>query len=213
MRALGILLGRDLRHEARTWETSVVVLAMALMIDLILGFALPDGTGASGEGGLLWVAILFPAVLIHGRLWNEGMEAVLTAPVPAWILWFAKFLFALIFTTALALVMIPVYLALLNAAIRGPLVPFLAATLLGVVGLSAVGTSLAALTARLSHRELLLPIMLLPLVVPLFLGLVVLSGWAFGARAPDHDWLLLLGVFDAVYIALPLLLADILMEG
>lgn len=217
MRVLWVLLAKDLRHEVRTWETAVGVLSMALMINLILGFALPSGTSAEGEGGLLWVAILFPALLIHGRLWNGeagSLDGLLTAPVAPALLWGAKFLLALLFTGLLALMMIPVYLVLLNAVVRGPALPFLASVALGIVGLSAAGTSLSALTARLRHRDLLLPIMLLPLVVPLFLGCVVMAGWAFAGGAPPADnWLLLLGVFDAVYLLLPLLLADILMEG
>lgn len=218
MKLFMALLLKDLRLEVRTKETLSAVFGLALLIALILGFSLPQGTNPEGEGGLLWVAILFPAVLIQGRTWaseaDRGtLEGLLASPVPPTLLWFAKFIFALILTASLVVILVPAFMALLGAGLKGPVWVFVVALILGVVGISAVGTSMSALTARAKFREILLPILLIPLLVPLILGDLVLTGSAFsGVPHQTGLWILLMAVFDVVYLAVPLLLADLLLE-
>lgn len=218
MKALGVLLRKDLAVEFRSRETLSSVLVLAVLIVLVLGFAAPSGVSAQAAGGLLWVALLFPALQIQTRLWaseaDQGtLDALLSAPVPPAVLWVAKFIVSVALTGILALVLTPLFLGIIGEAVRGPFAVFLGGMALGVVGLGAVGATLSLLTARMRLREALMPIMALPLCVPLFLGAVVITaGSLSGAPHQVGLWLTLMAVFDAIYVALPLLVADILME-
>lgn len=218
MKALGVLLGKDMAVEFRSRETLSSVLVLAVLIVLVLGFATPSGVSAEAAGGLLWVALVFPALQIQTRLWaseaDQGtLDALMCAPVSPAVLWVSKFVLSVVLTAILALVLTPLFLAIIGETVRGPAGVFLAGMALGVVGLGAVGATLSLLTARMRLREALMPLMALPLSVPLFLGAVVItSGSLSGTPHQVGQWLLLMGIFDVIYIALPLLVADILME-
>lgn len=218
MRALRVLIAKDLGVEFRTRETTASVLVLAFLMVLILGFAVPSGLPAAGAGGLLWVALVFPALQVQTRLWageaDQGtLDALLAAPVSPSVLWLSKFLLSLILTGVLALVMTPVFLTIMGESVRGPWSVFVLGMALGVIGLAAVGSTLSILTSRMRLREALMPLMALPLSVPLFLGAVVITGGSLSGKPHQVGlWLLLMAVFDLMYIALPLLLADILVE-
>jgi heme exporter protein B len=221
-RAVGALLRKELLVELRTLESVPGMSLFAVTTFVVFHFAL---NRASVEGdlaaGILWVTLLFAAILGVNRLFvadaeEGGFDAFLLAPVDRSAMLIAKALTLLAFLLVLELVAVPAFALLLLGAPLGPALPGLLATLaLGDLGIAAIGTLVAALAVRTRARDLLGPLLALPLLVPIVIG---------GARAlapllvraqpqgPAARWLLTLGLYDLVFGLIAYALFDFLLE-
>jgi heme exporter protein B len=192
------LTRKDLRVELRTRETLPAMLLFVVATLVVFHFALPANTGDDAAYGLLWVALVFTALVGLARAWvpeheHRVLDGLVLAPCDRSAIWLGKTLATLTFLLAAQMVALPAF-ALFFA-------PLSASAVVGVVladvGICAVGSLLSAMAAAASSREVLLPLLLLPLAIPLVVGGV-------GAAIADgpRDYLLFLGLYDAVFAVL-----------
>jgi heme exporter protein B len=192
------LTHKDLKVELRARDTLPAMLLFVLSTLVVFRFALPEGSGDDAGYGLLWVAIVFTALLGLARAWvpeqEHGMlDGLVLAPCDRSAIWLGKTLATLAFLLAAQLVALPAFV-LFFAPLDGTA---LAGVLLADVGICAVGSLMAAMAAAGRARELLLPLLFLPLAIPLVVGGVG------AAISPEGDrYLLFLTLYDGVFAVL-----------
>jgi heme exporter protein B len=192
------LTRKDLRIELRARDTLPAMLLFVLSTLVVFHFALPEGTGDEAAYGLLWVAIVFTALLGLARAWvpeheHGVLDALLLAPCDRSAIWLGKSLATLAFLLAAQAVALPafvVFFAPLDATA-------IAGVVLADVGICAVGSLMAAMAAVSRSREVLLPVLVLPLSIPLVVGGVGSAISPEGGR-----YLLLLALYDGVFAVL-----------
>jgi len=192
------LTRKDLKVELRARDTLPAMLLFVLSTLVVFRFALPEGTSDAAAYGLLWVAIVFTALLGLARAWvpeqeHGVLDGLVLAPCDRSAIWFGKTLATLAFLVAAQVVALPAFVLFF-----APLDPTaLAGVALADVGICAVGSLMAAMAAAGRARELLLPLLVLPLAVPLVVGGVG------AAISPDGErYLLLLALYDGVFAVL-----------
>ncbi len=213
---------KDLRAELRSRETAGTTVVFALLAVLTFSFAFDPAAGQARMvvPGVLWVTVFFAGMLGLGRSMAtervaDAFSGLLASPAEPEEVYAGKLLANLLFTGAVELVEVPVLMALFRASVAGP-VPWLVAVLaLGTVGYVAIGTLLAAVAASTRASELLLPLLLLPVAIPVAIGAVEATAalMAGGAPAEWMRWVRLLAVYDVVMLALPQLLFRFLLEA
>jgi heme exporter protein B len=195
---VAVLTRKDLRVELRARDTLPAMLLFVLSTLVVFHFALPEGAGDEAAYGLLWVAIVFTALLGLARAWvpeqeHGVLDGLVLAPCDRSAIWLGKTLATLAFLAAAEAVALPafvIFFAPLDAAA-------LAGVVLGDLGICAVGSLMAAMAAAGRARELLLPLLVLPLAIPLIVGGVGAAISPEGGR-----YLLLLVLYDAVFAVL-----------
>jgi heme exporter protein B len=192
------LARKDLLLELRSRDTLPAMLLFVVSTLVVFHFALPTDASDTAETGLLWIALLFTALLGLVRAFvaereERVLDGLVLAPCDRSAIWLGKGIGVLAFLVAAELVALPAY-ALFFQPVGWELV---AAIALADVGLAAVGTLLAAMATASRARELLLPLLFLPLVIPIVVGGV-------GASVADDPgrYLAFLGLYDAVFAIL-----------
>lgn len=211
---------KDLIAEFRSRELISAMLVFALLVILIFNFALELEAGArkAVTAGVLWATFAFAGTLGLNRSMavekDRGcMDGLLLAPVDRSAIFFGKALSNLTFMLTLEVIVLPLY-ALLYDEMRVFKWEFLGVMLLGSIGYIAVGTLLSAMSAQTRMRDVLLPILLFPVAVPVLLASVKASGGII-AGAPFADILTplnLLIVYDVVFIAVSFMIFDFVVE-
>jgi heme exporter protein B len=189
------LAQKDLRLELRARDTLPAMLLFVVSTLVVFHFALPPESGHVAAYGLLWVALVFTALLGLGRAWlPEGeaaaLDGLVLAPCDRSAIWLGKTLATLAFLAAAEIVALPAF-ALFFAPIGGTA---LAGVALVDVGICAVGSLVSAMAVASRARELVLPIVFLPLAIPLIVGGVGSSVSAHGGK-----YLLLLVLYDGLF--------------
>ena len=192
---VGALARKDLLLELRARDTLPAMLLFVVSALVVFHFVLPAGSSDLAATGLLWVALLFTALLGLSRAFTAEREqgvidGLVLAPSDRSAIWLGKALSILAFLALAELIALPAF-ALFFRHIDGTLVGGVA---LADVGIAAVGTLLAAMAAASRARELLLPLLFLPLAIPIVVGGV-------GASVADDParYLGLLGLYDALF--------------
>jgi heme exporter protein B len=201
---------KDALAELRGRHATVSTLFFAAIVLLLFGFALgPDSARlAAAAPGLLWLAIVFAGILAVSRLHlletdDEALEQLALYPVARRAIYAGKALGGLAVMLVLGLVVLGAVGVLFAVDIGGALLPLLVTVVLGATGIAAVGTFYAGVTVRLRAREVMLPLLMLPVLAPLLLGAVkatsaALTGDPFGELG---SWLQLLVAFDVIMVA------------
>ena len=201
------LLWKDVLLEIRTKDIVVSVLVFALLAIVIFNFAIdPTPTMVAVVApGILWVAFSFGGVLGLTRSFalekdRGNLQGLMLAPVGRDALFFGKMLANLFFMLAVEVVVFPVFAALFNLPIWMP--GFIPVALLATVGFATVGTVFSAMAVNTRSREVMLPLLFLPLVLPLIIGAVEVSGDVIrGDGALElTSWIPLMAVFDAIFL-------------
>lgn len=192
------LARKDLKLELRARDTLPAMVLFVLATLVVFHFALPRGAGDEAAYGLLWIAILFTALLGLARAWvpeREGgaLDGLVLAPCDRSAIWLGKTLATLAFLLAAQVVALPAF-ALLFAPLAWPSV---AAVLLADLGICAVGSLLSAMAAAGRGREVILPLLFLPLAIPLVVG-----GVGASISPESRDYLLFLGLYDLLFAIL-----------
>ncbi|TML04177.1 MAG: heme ABC transporter permease CcmB [Actinobacteria bacterium] len=192
---VGALARKDLLLELRARDTLPAMLLFVVSALVVFHFVLPAGSSDLAATGLLWVALLFTALLGLSRAFaaerEQGViDGLVLAPSDRSAIWLGKALSILAFLALAELIALPAF-ALFFRHIDGTLIGGVA---LADVGIAAVGTLLAAMAAASRARELLLPLLFLPLAIPIVVGGV-------GASVADDParYLGLLGLYDALF--------------
>jgi heme exporter protein B len=213
---------KDLLVERRSKETLNALLFFSLALLFVFQFTLgPDRERlASVLPGLLWLGFILSGVLGLGRAFlveheNDCWEALLLAPGDKSAIYLGKLLGSLALMLVVEALVLALFVVFFNVDL-GPSVPSLALVIaLGTVGIAAVGTLFAAMTAQVRARELLFPVLLLPVLVPVLLGTVKATEALLLREALSSvgHWLTLLIAADLVYLAVGVLTFDVILEG
>ncbi len=223
MRAtVAALLRKELLVELRTLESVPGMVLFALTTFVVFHFALNRGSVEGDEAaGILWVTLLFAAILGVNRLFvadadQGGFDGFLLAPVDRTAMLIAKCLAMLAYLVALELVAVPAFSILLLGPPIGPALGGLLATLaLADVGVAVIGTVVAALAVRTRARDLLGPLLALPLFVPIVIGAAHCTSPLLETAhrsGPPARWLATLGVYDLLFGLIAFALFDFLLE-
>jgi len=192
------LARKDLRLELRARDTLPAMVLFVLSTLVVFHFALPSGADEVAAQGLLWVALIFTALLGLARAWapeREGgaLDGLVLAPSDRSAIWLGKSAAVFVFLGAIELVALPAF-----ALFFSPLgVEAVLGVVLANVGICAVGTLLAAMAAASRTRELILPLLFLPLAIPLVVG-----GVGASVSTEPVRYLAFLGLYDAVFAIL-----------
>ena len=219
-RAAAILLAKELRLEFRTRELLNATIVFALVVVVLFSFSF-DPTSAESRRlgpGLLWIAFLFAgSLMLHpsfGREQvNQTLDALRMAPISPFALLLGKMLANFLFLSAAEVILVPVFAVLYNVSIEGVVGRLALVLAMGTLGLCITGTVFSAIAAHARMRELLLPLLLLPILAPLLIAAVEATASLFAERpALDRTWLAFLAGFDIVFLTASWLLSDFLLE-
>ena len=195
---VGALARKDLLLELRSRDTVPAMLLFVVSTLVVFNFSLPAETGDLAAYGLLWVAIVFTAILGLTRAFaaereQRVLDGLVLAPCDRSAIWLGKGIAVVAFLALAEVVALPAF-GLFFEPVTWELV---AAVALADIGLAAVGTLLAAMAAASRARELLLPLLFLPLVIPIVVGGV-------GASIADDPgrYLGFLGLYDVIFAIL-----------
>lgn len=219
--AFAAILAKDLRGELRTLQSLPAMAIFAVTTFVVFRFGL-DRTSLSGDlaAGVLWATLLFAALLGINRLFvaereEGGFDAIRLAPIDRSALFAAKAAALFVYLVVLELVVVPVFALFFLDSAAG-LAPLAAVLVLADLGLAAVGTLISSMAVHSRARDLLAPLVLLPLAVPLTIAaagasepLLALGGPFYGRFA---GWLAVLALYDLVFLLVGYAVFDYLVE-
>jgi heme exporter protein B len=219
LRAVGAVVWKDLLAEYRSRELIGAMLVFALLVILIFNFALELDirTRETVASGVLWVTFAFAGTLGLNR--SMGVEkdrgcldGLLLAPVDRSAIYFGKVLGNLFFMAIVEAIVLPTFSVLYNLNLINT--GLILVVLLGSIGYAAVGTLLSSMAVQARTRDILLPILLFPVSIPLLLAAVKASnGFLQNLEMVDiMPWLNILIVYDVIFIAVAFMLFDFVVE-
>ncbi len=219
LKAMAAVIWKDLAAEWRSREVISAMLVFAMLVLFIFNFALQLDAGARAAltSGVLWVTFIFAGTLGLNRSMavekDRGcLDGLLLAPVDRSAIYFGKMLSNLVFILVTAVIVLPVYSLLYNTNLfNGGLALVI---LLGAEGYAAVGTLLASMAVQARTRDILLPILLFPVALPVLVAAVEAStGFLGGATWGDIvPWINQLLVYDVVFTAAAFMVFDFVVE-
>jgi heme exporter protein B len=219
LKAVGAVVWKDLRAEFRSRELFSAMLVFSLLIILIFNFALELDVKArqSVTAGVLWSTFAFAGTLGLNRSMaiekDRGcLDGLLLAPVDRSAIYFGKVISNLVFMLIVEVIVLPVYSVLYSVNLFQP--GLLLVILLGSIGYVGVGTLLSAMSVQTRTRDILLPILLFPVVIPVLLAAVkASSGFLTGAEWADVLVPInLLIAYDVIFIAVAFMVFDSVVE-
>ena len=220
--SINALLRKELRLELRTYEVVPAMAMFSVTTFVVFHFGLQrDSVEGDLAAGVLGVTLLFAAMLGANRLFvadseDGALDGLLLAPMDRTAIYVAKAIAFLAFLVVVELVAVPAFYLLLLGPSGGDALPgLLAILLLANVGIAAAGTLVAGLATQTRSRDLLVPLLGLPLLLPLVIAASqatapLLAGG--GAGALPGRWLVVLGLYDLVFGLLALAVFDFLLE-
>lgn len=223
LRAVVTIAQKDLRSEFRSKEAINASLSFAMVVLLLLSFAFDPSSEQVHEfsGGLLWLVFAFAGTLILNRsfareLGNDCLDALLASPLPSPALFLGKCLANWVLLLALEIACLPVFGVFYNINWTLQLPGLLLVLGLATWALTVIGTMFSALTVNLRLRELMLPILVYPMMIPALLGAIQLTTDLLAGKpisAENVLWLRLLVGFDIIFMALAVALVDTVLVG
>jgi heme exporter protein B len=218
-----IILRKDLRSELRSKEAINAAFSFALVVLLLFSFAFDPGaeTVRDISGGLLWIVFAFSGALILNRtfareLANDCLDALIAAPLPCSALFLGKAFANLLLLLAIEAVCFPVFGIFYNVTWTRQFWPLLLVTVLGTWGITVIGTMFSALTVNIRLREVMLPLLVYPTMIPCLMAAMRLSSHLIGGEPLDSEvivWMRFLVAFDVIFTALALMLVEIVLIG
>lgn len=218
-RQLSAILGKELAVEWRTREALSAMLVFSLLVLVIFNFAFDlQGVDIQVLGpGILWVAFCFSGILGLGRSFASerdkgSLEGMLLAPVDRGAMYLGKAIANFLFIVVMEAITLPLFVILFNVAIEWfPLVGYF---VLGTLGFAAVGTLLSAIAASTRMREVMLPVLLFPVLVPLLVASVKITQGALQhLQFSDYQgWFNLLVAYDAIFLTVAYMVFEFVVE-
>jgi heme exporter protein CcmB len=214
VRAVWVITRKDLLIEARTREIllTTVFFALACVMVFAFGFVRQGQALSDAAAGILWIAIAFSGTLALGRAFErerqgETLRALLIAPIARPALYVGKLVGILILLASVEVIVVPLIALMFQAALFDHLLLMLGLLTAGTIGFAAVGTLFAAMLVRARSRDVMLPVLLYPITVPVIIAGV--RGTAAllqpeGGEPMARAWLAMLVFFDVVFITLAL---------
>ncbi len=207
LRQVLAIIQKDLIAELRTKENLSAMLVFSLLVLVIFNFAFElQGVDITVLGpGVLWVAFTFSGILGLGRSFaaekdKGSLEGVLLSPVDRGAVFLGKAVSNFLFITVMEAITLPLFAILNNVGIPWfPLVPYI---VMGTIGFAAMGTLLSAVASSTKMREVMLPILLFPVSIPLLMASVKLTSGALQSRdfSDVSSWFSILLVYDVIFV-------------
>lgn len=205
---------KDLRIELRSKEIVYTMAFFAAVIVVVYSFAFPAKPDLvrAAVPGMLWVALAFAGTIGLGRAFdrereNDTMRALLLAPIPRLSVFLGKMLSIALLTLSVAVVCTPLLALLLDAPLFVEPGPLALALVLGAIGFAVIGSVFAATLLKVRSRDVLLPVILYPVLIPLFVAGTHATEALIAAKV-DFDkawyWISFLGIYDAAALVLSL---------
>ncbi len=219
--AFSAIVAKDLRTELRTMQSLPAMVLFAVTTFIIFRYGL-DRTTLSGSlaGGVLWTTLLFAAILGINRIFlaereEGGFDAFRLAPVDRSVLFAAKAAVLFLYLCAIELVVVPVFAVFFLSTWTG-LVPMLAILAGANLGFAVLGTLISSMAVNSRARDLLVPLLLLPLVVPLMIAVTGATSHLLDVAGPDYGnfgtWLLVLALYDGIFCLIGYAVFEFLLE-
>jgi heme exporter protein B len=218
-----VIAWKDLRAEMRTKEAINASFAFALVILLLFSFAFDPSEEQTRaiSGGLLWIVFAFAGTLILNRsfareLPNDCLDALVASPVSGAALFLGKAFANFVLLMAVEAVSVPVFGIFYNVRWTAQFWPLVGVLALGTWALTVIGTIFSALTVNIRLREVMLPMLVYPILIPALMAAMQLStqliaGQPIGADA--QVWLRMLVGFDVIFTALSVILVETVLVG
>jgi len=210
---------KDTLSEMRTKEIVASVLVFTLLVIVIFNFAF----GASQERirlvapGILWVTFAFAGVLSLSRSFipekEQGcLEGLMACPVSREVIYVGKMLGSLLFMLVIEAIALPIFAFLFNLPVLS--LQLVVIIVLATVGFAAVGTLFSALAVNTKAREMVLPILFLPIVAPIIISAVMASGLALSGEPWSvlSSWLQIIAAFDVIFLVVSFLIFSFVIE-
>lgn len=208
LRSAAVVAAKDLRVEFRTRDIIGSAGLFALAVLITASFTMPTGAASTGAAtGVLWISILFAVLLGVGRTMaresaDRGIEGLLLSPVPRDAVFLGKMAASLVLMAAVDLVIIPLFLVMMTSDAQGsnPLA-LIGVVALGTLGLVTVASLFSGIAVGSRLGESMLPLLVMPVVIPLMVGAVQLTGQALGGDSSTvWQWLGILAGFDLMVL-------------
>jgi heme exporter protein B len=222
-RQVQVIAVKDLRAELRTKEAINAALAFALVILLLFSFAFDPGEVPPLEisGGLLWIVFAFAGTLVLNRSFareapNDCLDGLVAAPLSGASLFLGKALANFLLVLAIELVSLPVFGVFYDVHWARQFPALLLVLAMGSWGLTVIGTIFSALTVNIRLRELMLPLLVFPILIPALISAMQLSTLLIAGNPLAGDatvWLKMLVGFDVIFTALSLALVETVLVG
>lgn len=212
---------KDIISEFRSRETISSMLIFCLIVVVIFNFMFEPGSNLVKEmvPGILWVAITFAGILGLNRSFiyevDQGcLQGLLLCPVDHYMLYLGKTIGNFFFMVIMEIIIVPLMIILFNLNIVHILLPLFLIILLGTLGFAAVGTVLSAISVNTRAREILLPVLLFPIAIPILLAAVKATGAVIneGTFASAQSWIRILAGFDIIFLVISSLLFEFVVE-
>ncbi|HWB84320.1 MAG TPA: heme exporter protein CcmB [Bryobacteraceae bacterium] len=223
LRRVLVITAKDLRAELRTKEAINASLAFALVILLLFSFAFDpsEQTTRAISGGLLWIVFAFAGTLILNRsfareLQNDCLDALIASPVSGAELFLGKALANYALVLAVELISLPVFGIFYNVRWTRQFWGLMLVLVLATWGLTVIGTIFSALTVNIRLREVMLPMLTYPILVPALMSAMQLTTILIAGQPIEGDstaWLRMLVAFDVVYTAATVVLVETVLVG
>ncbi len=203
---------KDALSEMRTREIIFSVLVFTLLVIVIFNFAFgtrPETMGLVAPG-MLWTTFAFAGVLSLNRSFipekEQGcLEGLMACPISREAIYVGKMLSSLLFMLIIEAIALPIFALLFNLAVLS--LQLITITVLTTIGFVAVGTLFSALAVNTKAREMILPILFLPIVIPIIISAVKASGLALSGEPWSglSPWLQIIGAFDVIFLVVSFL--------
>ena len=222
-RAAGVILAKELRTEFRSRQLLGTTAVFVLIVIVLFSFTFnPTSDEARRFGpGLLWLAFLFAGSLMLQSSFlreqtNDTLAALRLAPIEPFGILAGKMAANFLFLLLVEIILLPIFAALYNVAILPVLGQLLAILILGTIGLASTGTVFSAVAAQARLRELLLPLLLLPVLAPV---LIASTEATIGVLRDQQQlsrvwltWLAFLACFDVIFLTAAWMVGEYLLE-
>lgn len=215
------IVWKDLVTELKTKELFSSMFIFALLVIIIFIFSVDLSIVKANEvgPGVLWVAFLFAGTMGLNRSFmlekeNGCLEGLILTPADRTAIYFGKLISNLIFLMVMEIFILPLFMIFFNVDIISFLGPLLLVIFMGTLGFCAIGTLLSSLSSNLKTREIMLPILLYPLIVPVVIAVVRMTGQVLDGESLGTmmNWVGLTLAFDIVFIGVSILTIDHILE-
>jgi len=220
LRKILVLVQKDLLAEWTSKEIISSTIFFSVLVLMVFNFGFETVVDRMAAGpGILWATFLFAGILGMNRLFltereDGGIEGLMLCPIDRTTLYLAKWLSLLVILSLTEIVTLAVFILFFNIALQGGLIALLLVIVLGTAGLAALGTTFAAMAVRTRTREMMLPMLLIPIAVPLLMAAVKCTSAVLGGAslASVGSWIQLLIAFDVIFLAVGFLTFPTILE-
>ncbi|MBI3584803.1 MAG: heme exporter protein CcmB [Nitrospinae bacterium] len=220
-RKVWAIVWKDIRAEIRTKEIFSSMFIFSLLVLVIFNFSIDllEVNPLDIAQGVLWIAFTFSGILGLNRSFlfekeNDCLQGLMLTPIDRSAIYFGKMLGNLIFMLIMEAIAVPIFVVLFNIGIYDKIISLAIVIILGTLGFVTVGTLFSAMSVNIKAREVMLPILLFPIVVPVIIASVKSTGAILTGKPFDDiiSWLKLIAVFDVVFLVVSFLSFEYIIE-